>query len=91
MPKKYRFLGLDGAKTYQLNMIWPKQLKEYSPSILSKIEGQTFSGQALMQIGMQLPISFPQTSLIFELKEVGRSKLTLLWAFYNKQIGSAIP
>jgi alpha-galactosidase len=70
MPKKYRFLGLNASKTYQLNMIWPKQLKEYSPSILSKIEGQKFSGQALMQIGMQLPISFPQTSLIFELNEV---------------------
>ncbi|MFT5277150.1 MAG: alpha-galactosidase [Glaciecola sp.] len=69
-PKKYRFLGLDPSKTYQINMIWPTQLKEYSPSILSKIEGHKFSGQALIQLGMQLPISFPQTSLIFEFNEV---------------------
>ena len=72
MPKNYRFTGLDAAKTYQFNMIWPNQLKEYSPSILSKIEGQKISGQALIQLGMQLPISFPQTTLIFELKEVQR-------------------
>jgi len=70
MPKKYRFTGLDATKTYQLNKIWPTSLKEYSPSILAKIEGQKISGQALIQVGMQLPISFPQTTLIFELKEL---------------------
>ena len=70
MPKKYRFIGLNEDKTYQFNMIWPTKLKEYSPSILSQIEGQKLSGQALIQMGMQLPISFPQTTLIFELKEV---------------------
>jgi len=70
VPKKYRFTGLDAAKTYQFNKIWPTHLKEYSPSILAKIEGQQISGQALIQVGMQLPISFPQTTLIFELKEV---------------------
>lgn len=70
VPKKFRFTGLDAAKKYQFNMIWPTRLKEYSRSILSKIEGQEFSGEALIQMGMQLPITFPQTSLIFELKEV---------------------
>lgn len=70
LPKKYRFTGLDAAKTYQFNKIWPTNLKEYSPSILAKIEGQKISGQALIQVGMQLPISFPQTTLIFELQEV---------------------
>lgn len=70
VPKKFRFTGLDAAKKYQFNMIWPTRLKEYSRSILSKIEGQEFSGEALIQMGMQLPITFPQTNLIFELKEV---------------------
>jgi len=68
-PPKYRFLGLDLEKSYQLNFVWPKRLKEYSPSILSKIEGEVFSGEALVVYGMQLPIVNPQTTLIFELKQ----------------------
>ncbi|MDT0596069.1 alpha-galactosidase [Glaciecola petra] len=69
MPRKYRFDGLDKAANYKLNMIWPTQLKEYSSSILSVVEDQIFSGEALMKFGMQLPIVFPQTSLIFKLSK----------------------
>lgn len=69
MPRKYRFAGLDNTANYKLNMIWPTQLKEYSSSILSVVEGQIFSGEALMKFGMQLPIVFPQTSLIFKLSK----------------------
>jgi alpha-galactosidase len=68
-PPKYRFSGLSAEKVYRLTLIWPIQLKEYSPSILSKIQGEKFSGESLMQLGMQLPVLFPQTSLIFELNE----------------------
>jgi alpha-galactosidase len=68
-PPKYRFSGLSAEKIYTLTLIWPIQLKEYSPSILSKIQGKNFSGESLMQLGMQLPVLFPQTSLIFELNE----------------------
>ena len=70
MPKRYHFLGLDADKSYRLNLIWPLNLKQTSLSVLDKVEGQVFSGDALMQFGMQLPISFPQTSLIFELNQV---------------------
>ena len=69
-PPKYRFVGLDTEKTYQLSLVWPTKLKEYSPSVLSVIEKQVFSGASLMQMGMQLPVLFPQSSLIFELNEV---------------------
>ena len=69
-PKKYRFNGLDATKKYQLDFIWPTKHKEFSTSVLSKVDGQVFTGEALMQFGMQLPISFPQTTLIFELNEV---------------------
>jgi alpha-galactosidase len=68
-PPKYRFTGLSAEKVYTLTLIWPTQLKEYSPSILNKIQGESFSGESLMQFGMQLPVLFPQTSLIFELNE----------------------
>ena len=70
MPPMYRFVGLHSTQTYTLKLVWPTALKEYSRSILSVIEGQTFSGEILMDMGMQLPIIFPQTSLIFELKSV---------------------
>lgn len=68
-PPKFRFVGLSNQKIYTLNLIWPTQLKEYSPSVLSKIQGKQFSGESLIQFGMQLPVLFPQTSLIFELNE----------------------
>lgn len=67
MPPKYRFVGLNPEKTYTLKLAWPTELDEYSTSILSVIKGQSFSGELLMTLGMQLPIVFPQTSLIFEL------------------------
>lgn len=67
IPKKYRFQGLDSNHTYRFNLIWPPELDEYTPSLLAQIEGRVFSGEALMQSGMQLPITFPQTSLIFKL------------------------
>jgi alpha-galactosidase len=69
-PKKYHFKGIDETKSYRLNMIWPTDLKEYSESVLSKVENQVFTGQALSQFGMQLPIQFPQSALIFELNAV---------------------
>ena len=69
-PGRYYFSGLDAAKQYQLNLMWPEQLKEYSPSVLSIINQQTFSGEALMEFGMQLPVLDPQTSLIFKLQKV---------------------
>jgi len=69
-PPKFRFIGLDNNKNYRLDLIWPTQLKEYSPSVLSKVNGQVFNGSALTNFGMQLPVLFPQSSLIFELTEV---------------------
>lgn len=70
MPRKYRFDGLDSHAIYTLNLIWPGRLEEYSKSIMSVIQGKTYSGEALMQFGMQLPVLFPQTSLIFSLTKV---------------------
>ncbi len=69
-PNKYQFIGLDPNKSYTVSRIWPNTLKEYSPSILQKTDGQVFTGEALMRFGMQLPVLFPQTSLIYSVKEV---------------------
>jgi alpha-galactosidase len=69
-PPKYYFSGLDADKDYKLSLMWPAGFSFYSQSILSVIENQTFSGEALMTFGMQLPVTFPQTSLIFELNQL---------------------
>jgi alpha-galactosidase len=48
----------------------PEKLKEYTPSILQQTQGQVFSGEVLMKYGMQLPVLFPQTALIYTVKAV---------------------
>jgi alpha-galactosidase len=68
-PDRFRFVGLAVDKHYRLQRIWPMKMKEYSPSVLSVVENQLFTGEALMQFGLQMPITFPQTSMIFELTE----------------------
>jgi alpha-galactosidase len=67
-PPRYRFVGLQPETRYQLSLIWPTTLNEYSPSVLGQVNGKIYSGEALMQIGMQLPMVFPQTTLIFSLE-----------------------
>ena len=66
-PNKLRFVGLDADTQYTLNLVWPVKFEEYRPSSIAAVNGQTFTGEALMEFGLQMPISFPQTSLIFEL------------------------
>lgn len=69
-PPKFRFVGLNTNTIYQLALVWPTELNEYSTSVLNVVNGKKYSGEALMQLGLQLPIVNPQTSLIFELKAV---------------------
>ncbi len=72
IPARYRFVGLAPELRYQIKLIWPARgtFKEYSASILDKLDGQIVSGEALQQFGMQLPILHPQSSLVFELLAV---------------------
>jgi len=70
LPKRLRFVGIDANKHYRLSLVWPTALKEHTPSLIRTIDKQVFSGAALMQFGMQLPITLPQSSLIFELAAV---------------------
>ena len=74
VPPKYYFVGLLPEKTYQVTLIWPTKVAEYSPSILTQIQGKVFSGQVLIQWGMQLPVLFPQSSLIFQVSEISKIK-----------------
>ncbi|NMP30177.1 alpha-galactosidase [Thalassotalea sp. M1531] len=69
-PDKFYFAGLKEEAKYRLNLVWPTKVKEYSTSVLSVVDGQVFSGEALMAFGMQLPIIDPQSSLIFEVSQI---------------------
>ena len=69
-PSKLRFSGLEADSQYRLNLIWPINYQEYRPSSIVAVNGQTFTGESLIEFGLQMPISFPQTSLIFELTKI---------------------
>lgn len=72
MPGRLYFLGLDLQSCYQLNLLWPLNTDDLNciqtTTILEKIDGKTFSGEVLVNHGLQLPILNPGKSLIFYLK-----------------------
>ena len=72
LPAQIKLDGLDPDTYYRIRLIWPQALKPVtSPSIVDVLnlagEGNRFSGEALMQVGMQLPIVLPETVLLFHL------------------------
>ena len=75
MPGTYNFTGLDENKVYRLDIIWPTKGDGFWPdeslfhfdTCLPQIDGQVFSGESLIQLGLQLPRLVPQTSLVFHL------------------------
>jgi alpha-galactosidase len=70
LPNKYLFKGLNADALYKLELVWPisvDKVKQYSASILNVIDGELFTGELLMQQGMQLPLLDPQSSLVFKL------------------------
>ncbi|EWH10211.1 glycoside hydrolase, clan GH-D [Catenovulum agarivorans DS-2] len=70
LPPSYFFIGLDQTKNYRIERVWPIEINEYRESGLSKLNGQVFSGEHLVNFGMQLPIILPQSLLVFKLTEV---------------------
>lgn len=69
-PGRYRFIGLDPQKSYRLQKVWPEVLHEYSASVLNVVDNEVFTGELLISAGLQLPVLFPQTSVVFHLQEV---------------------
>jgi alpha-galactosidase len=75
LPEQYLFAGLGADNHYKLDVIWPIKLGGNWPKSalfnfktnLPDIDGQVFSGELLMQLGLQLPLLTPQSSLIFQL------------------------
>jgi len=69
-PGRFRFRALEIDAKYEVNIVWPIEPYYYSECILDVINGAVLSGDALMRVGMQLPIMLPESLLIMHLKVV---------------------
>jgi alpha-galactosidase len=72
LPDRIRFAGLDPSLRYKLQLIWPKDWRaNKGPSAIETLgldgDGAIFSGDGLMSVGLQLPASYPETTLLFHL------------------------
>lgn len=75
LPGRFRFAGLDAAKRYRVKLIWPRaNISVTSPSIVEAADlmgnGSVFSGEALLVHGVQLPLMYPESCLIYHFKAV---------------------
>ncbi len=78
LPDQFRFEGLEPLALYSLSVVWPAKGAEHWPKSsifgfatnLPSIDGQVFSGEALMSLGVQLPRLTPQSNLIYHLQKV---------------------
>jgi alpha-galactosidase len=64
---RLKFIGLDSDCLYEVSIVWPREPKSYSTSILDVINGSVISGEALTNAGIQLPIMHPASLLVFHL------------------------
>jgi len=72
LPRPIRFGGLDPDKNYRVRLAWPEHNPSIShPSIIDSadlmVDGTLISGAALMDHGMQPPLTLPDTALIYHL------------------------
>jgi alpha-galactosidase len=72
LPSLLMFDGLDPSARYRIRLVWPVAWKPWiSPCIIDAMAlndvGSVYSAEALIQVGMQLPLSFPETALLFHL------------------------
>ena len=72
LPDRVYFTGLDPARHYRLRLVWPAVWRSISsPSVIEALdldgEGTMLSGEALMTVGLQMPLSQPETVLLFHL------------------------
>ena len=72
LPGRLFFAGLDPAKSYRLKIIWPNPPRSVSqPSVLQALDlggdGTVLSGDVLMKAGIQLPLMYPATCILYYL------------------------
>ena len=72
LPGRIYFSELAPNLNYRVRIIWPSPMRSYTaPSIVEACQldgdGAVFSGEALIHMGLQLPLLYPETCLIFHL------------------------
>ena len=78
LPGRFKLYGLDSQQLYKLNIIWPVESEERwkgmavfnFSNILNDLDGKVFSGQALCDFGIEMPLLTPQSALILQLTAV---------------------
>lgn len=67
-----RLKGLEAGALYlvQLPKPWPKKASQYLPDAGRWDDGLRLSGQALMQQGLALPLTHPETAWLFTLQRI---------------------
>lgn len=68
-----RLKGLDPDARYlvRLPKPWPKKASQYLPNAPRWEDGLHLTGQALMQQGLALPLTHPETAWLFTLQRIG--------------------
>jgi alpha-galactosidase len=74
LPDRFYPTGLDAKRTYRIRLIWPQDWRSLSgPSVVDALDllgdGAIISGDALMTVGVQLPLTIPQTVLLFHFED----------------------
>ena len=75
LSKRIRLPGLDAQTHYRLKLVWPADNQSITaPSIVEAADllgvGKVFSGAALSEFGVQMPLVFPDTCLIFHAEAI---------------------
>lgn len=75
LPGRAYLPGLDPNQSYRTRIVWPSPVRSVStPSVLEALdlggEGAILPGEALSQMGLQIPLLHPETCLIFYLQAV---------------------
>ena len=69
-PNRYRFIGLDADRHYELKLVWPGDLRPKQKNHKDELSDAHWSGDWLMSVGLSLPILQPESLLIYHLKAV---------------------
>jgi alpha-galactosidase len=69
-PSRYRFIGLELDRQYELKLVWPDNLRSLQKNHKDALTGTHWSGDWLMSVGLSLPILQPESLLIYHLKAV---------------------
>ncbi len=68
-PKPFRFCGVEAKANYKVSLIWPEN-KTHLHDWQTTLSKHIFPGVLLLEVGIQLPLIKPETSLIFLVEKV---------------------